>query len=82
MMIPGYGSLGFSVQSVVNRFQRWLAMGEIGARQLLILLVGVAMIALGWMGLTSDLTLRPVLVVVLVIAVAVLSFEAGRITAD
>lgn len=81
-MILGYGSPPVSVESVASPFQRWLAMGEISARQLGVLLVGVAMIALGRIGLTGNVTVRPVLVAALVIVVAVLSFEAGRMTAE
>ncbi|MFB6233390.1 MAG: hypothetical protein ABEH61_03935 [Haloarculaceae archaeon] len=53
-------------------------MGEIGFRQLSLLLTGVAMIAVGVLGLAGVLSDGPLLIGAMFVAVSLLSFDIGR----
>lgn len=53
-------------------------MDAIGPRQLVVLLASATLVAIGYLGLTGSITLRPVLFAGILIAVALLSFVAGQ----
>lgn len=58
------------------------SMTEIGLQQMLILLMGVSMAAVGILGLTGLLTTQAVLIGAVLVAVAALSFHVGQTYAE